>query len=92
MTVSWTNAALDNLLAIHTYILQSSPVYADTLVERLIERTEQLTEFPYSGRTVAEFDMPMLRELIESKYRIIYRIKPESIDIIAVLHSARNLE
>jgi toxin ParE1/3/4 len=92
MTVSWTNAALDNLLAIHTYILQSSPVYADTLVERLIERTEQLTEFPYSGRTVAEFDMPMLRERIESKYRIIYRIKPESIDIIAVLHSARNLE
>ncbi|WP_149988198.1 type II toxin-antitoxin system RelE/ParE family toxin [Microcystis aeruginosa] len=48
--------------------------------------------FPFSGRLVPEFETEQIREVIEGSYRIIYYIKPEQIDVIAVLHAARNIE
>ena len=35
--------------------------------------------------------MDQIREVIEKPYRIIYHIKPDQIDVIAVLHGARNV-
>jgi plasmid stabilization system protein ParE len=61
-------------------------------VERLTRRSEQIANFPFSGRLVPEFETEQIREVIEGSYRIIYYIKPEQIDVIAVLHAARNIE
>jgi plasmid stabilization system protein ParE len=61
-------------------------------VERLTRRSEQIANFPFSGRIVPEFETEQIREVIEGSYRIIYYIKPEQIDVIAVLHAARNIE
>ncbi|MCK5165182.1 MAG: type II toxin-antitoxin system RelE/ParE family toxin [Desulfobacula sp.] len=36
-----------------------------------------------------EYDAEDIRELIEKPYRIIYRIKLDQIDVIAVIHGAR---
>lgn len=44
-----------------------------------------------SGRTVPEFDLAQVREIIDPPFRIIYHIKPNQIDVLAVLHSARNM-
>ena len=38
-----------------------------------------------------EYDADDIRELIEKPYRIIYRIKPDQIDVLAVIHGARLL-
>ena len=35
--------------------------------------------------------MDQIREVIEGAYRIIYRIKPDQIDVLAVIHAARNV-
>jgi toxin ParE1/3/4 len=35
--------------------------------------------------------METLREVIEGPYRIIYLIKPDQLDVIAVVHGARDL-
>ncbi len=40
---------------------------------------------------VLEYQLSDLREVIERPYRIIYRIKPDQIDVLAVLHSAQQL-
>ena len=61
------------------------------MVERLTERSEQIASFPLSGRMVPEYEAPDVREVIERPYRIIYRIKPDQIDILAVVHGARML-
>jgi plasmid stabilization system protein ParE len=61
-------------------------------VERLTRRSEQIANFSFSGRLVPEFETEQIREVIEGSYRIIYYIKPEQIDVIAVLHAARNIE
>lgn len=46
---------------------------------------------PRSGRIVPKYDDENLRELITPPYRLIYRIKPDRIDIIAVFHGAQQL-
>ena len=90
MKVYWTDTAQQHLAAIHAYIAQDSPDYAIRLVDRLTRRSEQMADFPLSGRPVHEYEMDRIREVIEGTYRIIYHIKPAQIDVVAVLHCARN--
>lgn len=61
------------------------------MVDRLTDRSEQIATFPLSGRMVPEYAASNVREVIESPYRIIYRVKPDQIDILAVVHSAQML-
>ena len=91
MNVHWTRTAESHLDAIHAYIAQDSPDYAKQTIDRLTSRSIQIAGFPASGRRVAEFDLDQIREVIEGSYRIIYRIKPDQIDILAVIHGARNI-
>jgi plasmid stabilization system protein ParE len=89
--VHWTNRSIEHLLAIRTYVGRDSDVYADRLMDRLTRRSEQIGAFPRSGRRVPEYDAPDVREVIEGAYRIIYRIRPDQIDVLAVIHSAQQL-
>lgn len=90
--VIWTEFALDDLRSIHDYISQDSKVYADRFIERLISRIDQLESLPNSGRIVPEFQNESLRELIEGNYRIIYKLNSDSIGIVRIHHSARQLK
>ncbi|MBF0257021.1 MAG: type II toxin-antitoxin system RelE/ParE family toxin [Gammaproteobacteria bacterium] len=91
MRVLWTEAALGHLDAIFAYIDQSSPVYALRVVDRITQRSKQIAAFPYSGRKVPEFEVEQIREVFFSPYRIIYQIKAEQIEVLAVIHGAMNL-
>jgi plasmid stabilization system protein ParE len=44
-----------------------------------------------SGREVPEYEAKNIREVIEKPYRMIYRVNPDQIDILAVVHAARQL-
>jgi addiction module RelE/StbE family toxin len=89
--VLWTENALKHLLDIYEYISQNSPTYATRMVDRLTRRSEQIANFPMSGREVPEYEAKDIREVIEKPYRIIYRVNPDQIDILAVVHAARQL-
>jgi len=89
--VHWTNTALEHLNAIHAYIAKNSERYAARVVDRLTRRSQQIAEFPLSGRVVPEFEHGQIREVLEGPYRIIYYIKPEQVDVLAVLHSAQQI-
>jgi toxin ParE1/3/4 len=78
-------------MAIHEYIAQSSPVCADKLVTRIIQRSEQFTLFPHSGRIVPEYSHPDVREIIKGSYRVMYVVKSDEIDVLAVIHTAQNI-
>ncbi|MDP2989798.1 MAG: type II toxin-antitoxin system RelE/ParE family toxin [Kiritimatiellota bacterium] len=60
-------------------------------IDRLTRRSQQITDFPLSGRRVPEYDMDQVREVIETPCRIIYRIKSDQIDVLVVIHEARNI-
>lgn len=89
MKVHWTDTAVDHLQAIYEYIALSSPEYAQRVVDRLTRRSQQIADFPLSGRMVPEAELGQIREVLEGPYRIIFYIKPDQIDVIAVIHGAR---
>ena len=72
MRVHWTDTAQAHLAAIHAYIAQDSAEYANRTIDRLTRRSQQIADFPLSGRRVPEYDMDQVREVIETSYRIIY--------------------
>lgn len=91
MNVHWTDAALADLQAIESYIARHSAQYARGVVARLFDRSGQLTDQPLLGAAVPEYGDESLRELLEGSYRIIYRVLVYQIDIVAVVHAARQL-
>jgi addiction module RelE/StbE family toxin len=91
VNVHWTDTAVAHLVAIYERIAQDAPVYAQRMIDRLTKRSEQLATFPESGRMVPEYEAPDIREVIENPYRIIYRIKVDQIDVLAVVHGAQLL-
>lgn len=91
MKVHWTDAAAAHLTAIHDYIAHDSELFAKRTVDRLTARSKQFAQFPRSGRMVPEYQDPDVREVIEGAYRIIYRILPKQIDVVAVIHAARRM-
>lgn len=91
MNVHWTDTAVAHLVAIYERIAQDAPVYAQRMIDRLTRRSEQIATFSESGRMVPEYEAPDIREVIESPYRMIYRIKVDQIDVLAVVHGAQLL-
>jgi toxin ParE1/3/4 len=91
MKVHWTDTAQGHLDSIYGYIAQDSVEYALRVVDRLTRRSQVIADFPLSGRRVPEYEMDELREAVEGPYRVIYYIKPDQVDVIAVIHGARDL-
>ena len=91
MKAHWTRTAVEHLVAIYEHIAQDAPLYAQRVVDRLTRRSEQIAKFPRSGRMVPEYEAPDVREVIERPYRIIYRVKADRIDVLAVVHGAQRL-
>lgn len=86
MKVLWTDRARLRLHRLHDHIAQDSPLVAPKVVSRLVERSRLIANSPYAGRQVPEYQREDLREVLERPYRIIYRILPDRIDIISVMH------
>lgn len=89
--IVWTEPAIKDLESIHAFIARDSKYYADAFVADLIQKTERLEQFSYSGRVVPEIGDEQTRELLVGNYRIIYDIRAELVRILTVIHSAREL-
>lgn len=89
--IRWTEKASSHLQTIHEYIARDSKTYATRFIRSLIKATTKLETMPRIGRIVPELENHGFREVIYQNYRIVYRIiDDEDIEILAVLHSARN--
>jgi len=91
--VTFAESAVQDLEDVRDwYVSQLAPEVGDRLISEVIERVEQLAEFPDSGRTVPEFDSPWLRELIHSPFRIVYRVDDERVRVVRVWRSERLMD
>ena len=90
MKVLWTEVAVGHLQAIYDYLAQTSPAYAQRVVDKLTRCSQQIAAFPFSGRAVPEYELGEVRQIIETSYRIIYFDQEEQIEILSVLHTARD--
>lgn len=95
MKIIWTEPAVADLQGIRDYIARDSEFYALQFTGRIIAAVETLESFPERGRKVPESlradDAGGIRELLFQSYRIVYRLKGEGVQILAILHGSRNL-
>ena len=90
--VKWTRHAKKQLRHIHNYIAEDSPFYAKRVSEALVKKTIGLDDLPRKGRVVPELNEDVVREISLYSYRILYEIKPNLIEILAVIHKRRHLQ
>ena len=90
--VRWTAHAKAQLRHIYDYIAQDSPHYAKRVSEELVQKTVGLDQLPRKGSKVPELNDDRIRELSLYSYRILYEIKPNQIDILAIIHKRQNLQ
>ena len=88
----WLPEALDDLDAIAQYIAIDSDRYARDFVARVIARAEGLIDLPLSGHLNPEAAREDIRELSIYPYRLIYKVKPQEIAVLAVLHGGRLID
>ena len=87
----WTEHAVTQLAAIAEYISFDSPVYAEQVIDQVVRRLAQAQQFPESGRVVPELERADVRELLELPYRVIYRVRPDAIEVVAIVHARQHL-
>jgi len=89
--ILWTHQARADLAAIQAFISQDSPHYGSVIISRLIAATDRLVQFPESGRSVPEFEDPLVREVVHPPYRIVYRLVGlDQIHVLTVHHSSKS--
>lgn len=90
--VRWTPQAAEDLDAIANRIAEDSPTYARLFVMDVFTAVDRTARFPQSGRIVPETQDPSVRETVLGNYRIIYRLKPTTIEVLTIYHGARLLD
>lgn len=90
--VVWSPRAAGDLDEICNFIARDSEHYARQFARRVVDIAESLPAFPRSGRMVPEYQKESLRERIFQNYRIVYRLRNRTVEIVAITHGARILE
>lgn len=89
MKVRFTPSARTQFLSAVAYIRRENPTAAETFFRKADKALSRLQKFPRSGRVLSEFpDLPF-REVIVAPYRFFYRIKGDTVWIVAVWHGAQ---
>lgn len=86
LPVRFTDEATAKLRAIHAYLMREAPALADAVIDRITRRAERIGEWPQGGPVVPKYRLSGVREVLERPYRILYRIRPDAIEVITVMH------
>ena len=87
----WSPQALDDLDAICDYIGRDSKRYAALFAERAVALAESIVAQPLLGAMVPEYQQENLRERLLQSYRVVYRVREDAVEIVAIIHGARLL-
>ncbi len=88
MKVRWTEGAVENLRSAHAYMDAENPEAASDVVDQIVSAVERLERFPQMGRA-GRVEGTQEVVVTGTPFVVAYRLKGESIQILAVLHAAR---
>jgi toxin ParE1/3/4 len=88
MNIRWSPEAANDLLVIVEFIHNNNPSAATRVALVVFERVESLSSFPELGRLGR---VKGTRELVLAPlpFIVVYRAKPEFLEIIRVLHGSQ---
>ena len=90
MRVLYTRRAADDLINIWTYVARDDPAAADHLLDRLDETCALLAGNPNMGPARDDI-RPGLRYFVVASCVVLYRIVSEGVEVVRVVHGARDL-
>ena len=88
MIVRYKPRAMKDLEAIYNYIARVNPVAAKGVIRRIVRAIDRLMILPLSGRRGAVRGTRILA-VPGLPYVVIHRVHEDVVDIVAVIHSAR---
>jgi toxin ParE1/3/4 len=88
MKLRWTEGAVEDLRSAHAYLEAENPKAASDVVDQIVSAVERLERFRQMGRAGR---VEGTRELVVTgtPFLVAYRVKGESLQVLAVLHAAR---
>lgn len=89
--VVWSHSATTDLESIVEYIFRDSEFYAATVARELVSAARSLATFSERGRVVPEYEDPTVREVIVRRYRLIYRVRSDRVEVLRIIHGARQM-
>lgn len=92
MKVVITNTAKADLVGIAEFISQHNPQRAISFVDELLDRCVLLGDTPRAYALVQRYKNYGIRRCINGDYLIFYRISEDFLEIIHILHGARNYD
>lgn len=88
-------SAYTDLLRIEEYLtIEDSAPAATEVVNSILDRIDNLSRFPSRGVIVPEFTrfgVKQYRQVLQSGYRIIYRIDDTTVGVVLVVHQRRDI-
>ncbi len=90
--VIWTEPAKSDLKHIYNFIADNSSRYARKVVREIVAKADILNKTPRIGKVVPEVKDEKVRELHLYSYRILYELKDQRIEILAIVHKRRNFQ
>jgi toxin ParE1/3/4 len=92
LRILFTPAGRRQFLEAIAYFYRDNPKAAVSFRQKAEKAISRLKKFPESGRLIPEFSDLPFREVIVGPYRFFYKVKDETVWIIAVWHSAQLAE
>lgn len=95
LEVRWTDVSEKDLWEVIAHIALEHPSTAEEFLKTIRSRAEALETLPRRGRVVPELDRLGIRdyrEIIVVPWRIVYKVDPARVEVLAVLDSRRNVE
>ncbi len=92
MRVRWTRGARADLRKIVREIARDRPDTARRVAERIRSSTAELVSHPLVGKIVEEFGSEHVRERVLRPWRIVYRVLPDEVHVLAVVHARQTLD
>jgi len=87
----WSPRAVQDLQDACEYIARTSDRYARVFAEQVVSLIESIPEQPYLGGMVPEYEREEIRERLYHNYRIIYRLRDDVFEVVAITHGAQLL-
>lgn len=89
--VVWTDPAIEDLESTIEFIARDSEAYAATLARTFCDAGDSLGELSERGHRLRDPQLSAFRELLVGSYRLVYRVEPQRVLIVGVLHGSRQI-
>lgn len=91
MKLAWSRRATREAEHAAEWIAKDRPNAALEWLDGLHAAVLRLEQFPFSGHALPEIPLAARREIPYRGHRVIYRLTPDKIEILRVVHARRDL-